>query len=248
MEPPVPYLPPPGSDYGWQDPARWGKGWDDWFYDQDPNHGDNQPSIDREAHSIADKLGANMTQEAADQLEYDLYRLRGDIYAQDSLLNETSKLAAQNPNGEQLQLAQWDPNKGTWANIEITSADNQPLQDIHTFRPNDRMTQFGESFTNDRGQIERYTSVDGDSFWFWYDDQGKVNQAVKIPSGGNESSQTSYAREQGTSWTVQGPGGTQSVDLGAGGMTVDANGPHLPSVPNSVNDAIGIPKTPRARG
>jgi hypothetical protein len=201
--------------------------------------------MDREAHSIAAHLANNETAKAADQLNYDLYQLRGDIYAQDSLLSEVSKLAREG-NGEQLQLSKWNPDRGTWDDIEITSRDGQPLVQLKTFRPDDGMNKYGEYWFNDRGQIDCYSTAAGDNFFFKYDTAGKVVESTRVSSEKDGAQQTTLARGEGRLWTfTHADGSSESVDLGSAGIVVDRNGPHLPSTSRRINEQTGIPVTPR---
>ncbi len=64
------------------------------------------------------------------ELREDLYALRGDIYAQDELLNSVYRSEA--GYGAGIVLNNWDPNLGTWGNIELTQPGCAPVT-INTF-------------------------------------------------------------------------------------------------------------------
>ena len=137
---------------------------------------------------------------------------------------------------------------GTWGDIAITTFEGERLETIRSFRPDDGITRHGQYFRNNDGQIDQFKTNEGDSFYFWYDAQGNVDQAIKIPAGADNSQQTYYMKNEDNSWTVDRPDGSkENFNLGAGGITVDRNGPHLPSVPNSINERTGIPITPMER-
>jgi hypothetical protein len=57
-------------------------------------------------------------QGAASELSEDLYAMRGDMYAQDQLLNEVNSFDNKGIGGD-LYLGNWDPQRGTWDNVQI---------------------------------------------------------------------------------------------------------------------------------
>jgi hypothetical protein len=61
-------------------------------------------------------------QGAADELAADLYQMKGDRYAQDELLSEVDSAETKGI-GADIQLNSWDPDRGTWDDIEITPND-----------------------------------------------------------------------------------------------------------------------------
>jgi len=69
-------------------------------------------------------------------LNNDLFQMRGDIYAQDELINETKNQenfqnqVNFNPNSADLFLGNWDPVIGTWDNMEIDAAGVPPQQNL----------------------------------------------------------------------------------------------------------------------
>jgi len=119
FEPRMPYGPPQGLQWGWQDPERWNRGYDTSFFQQDPNFENWQPTIQQEAQSVTGALDAGDTRGAAAELNTDLWAMRGDIYGQNELLHEVQ--TQQSGEGAQLYLGQWDPMRGSWDTIEVES-------------------------------------------------------------------------------------------------------------------------------
>ena len=118
-----------GQGWGWGDPYRWRVGWDSWFWNvnTDPNYGVWNNEINNEAVNIAGILDSGNAQLAAQQLSNDLFEMRGDMYAQDQLLANT----AEHPGiGAMLELNNWDPARGTWDDVEIQPASNDPEPNI----------------------------------------------------------------------------------------------------------------------
>jgi hypothetical protein len=64
---------------------------------------------------------------AALELKEDLYAMRGDVYAQDELLNEVNALDRKGL-GADLQLGAWDPSRGTWDQINVVQPGAPPIQ------------------------------------------------------------------------------------------------------------------------
>jgi hypothetical protein len=61
-------------------------------------------------------------QGAADELASDLYSMRGDRYAQDELLGEVNADELKGV-GADIQLNGWNPERGTWDDIQIVPGD-----------------------------------------------------------------------------------------------------------------------------
>lgn len=55
---------------------------------------------------------------AAQELDEDLYNLRGDMYAQDELLSEVNQYERKGI-GADIYLGNWNPARGTWDNIQV---------------------------------------------------------------------------------------------------------------------------------
>ena len=110
--------PPMYQHWGWHDEARWARGWDTWFWLQSPNYSDWNNNINGEAASVAFQLDTGNAQGAAVELREDLYALRGDMYAQDQLLDEVNRFENKGM-GADLYLGNWDSGRGTWDNIQI---------------------------------------------------------------------------------------------------------------------------------
>jgi hypothetical protein len=115
----IPFGPPAERHWGWQNPDAWSQGYDTSFFQQDPNFAIWQPTIQQEAQSITSALDAGATVAAANELNADLWAMRGDLYGQNELLTEVHN--QQNGEGAQLYLGQWDPMRGTWDNMEVES-------------------------------------------------------------------------------------------------------------------------------
>jgi hypothetical protein len=64
-------------------------------------------------------------QGAADELASDLYQMKGDRYAQDELLSEVNGDDFKGI-GADIQLNYWDPDRGTWDDIEVVPNDGSP--------------------------------------------------------------------------------------------------------------------------
>jgi hypothetical protein len=57
--------------------------------------------------------------------------MRGDIYAQDDLLNQVNAIERKGV-GADLQLGNWDPIRGTWDNIAVVQPGLAPIG-VQTF-------------------------------------------------------------------------------------------------------------------
>jgi hypothetical protein len=135
--PPREFRPPEGRGWGWQDPGRWSRGWDPFFFQQDPNYESWQPTINQESGSVASALNANDTPTAAAELNRDLWAMRGDIYGQNELLQEVQNQVS--GEGAQLYLGQWDPTRGSWDDIRVQA---QPAPEGYQPPPSYRMQTF----------------------------------------------------------------------------------------------------------
>ncbi len=136
--PPREFRPPEGRGWGWQDPDRWRRGWDPFFFQQDPNYETWQPGINQESTNIAGALNANDTQTAANELNNDLWAMRGDIYGQNELLQQVQS-QTQPGEGAQLYLGQWDPTRGSWDDIRVEA---QPAPPGYQSAPSFKMQTF----------------------------------------------------------------------------------------------------------
>jgi hypothetical protein len=108
--------PPEGEHWGWQDRERWNRGYDPWFFEHSPNYESWNPIIRAEARQIADLLDEGNTAAAMTLLNAELYDLRYDRYAQNELLRDVSEFER----FHRLHLDRWDPDAGTWGNIDVT--------------------------------------------------------------------------------------------------------------------------------
>ena len=116
---------PQGNHWGWQDPDAYRRGWDPRFFEQfDPNCQNWRPSINQEADTVSDILNSGDTRTGAGALNRDLWAMRGDIYAQNELLNEVKQEVT--GAGASLYLGNWDSIRGTWDNIEVVSPEPPP--------------------------------------------------------------------------------------------------------------------------
>jgi hypothetical protein len=75
-----------------------------------------------EAFNVTQRLDSGDAQGAADELAMDLYQMKGDRYAQDELLSEINSDDVKMV-GADLRLDNWDPDRGTWDDIEIVPND-----------------------------------------------------------------------------------------------------------------------------
>jgi hypothetical protein len=67
--------------------------------------------------------------------------MRGDLYAQDNLLNQVNQIE-QKGVGADIQLGAWDPDRGTWDDVEITQPGAAPIQ-VSTF------SGYGDAYPGD---------------------------------------------------------------------------------------------------
>ncbi len=132
-----PFEPPVGRGWGWQDENRWRRGWDPFFFQQDPNWRVWQTNIEAEADYVAGLLDSGNAAAAANELNQDMFEMRGDIYAQDHLLNRVNTLEVKGV-GADLNLGPWDPIRGTWDNITITPDPADTITPVQTVDPFDR--------------------------------------------------------------------------------------------------------------
>ena len=130
--PGLPFQPPQGSHWGWQDPGRFARGWDSWFFLQDPNHDKWQDPLSYATANVLLRLDLGDSQGAADELSMDLYQIKGDRYAQDELLNQIYS-ADRKGTGADLQLKNWDPDRGTWDDIQVVPDDGSQSIQINAY-------------------------------------------------------------------------------------------------------------------
>jgi hypothetical protein len=85
---------------------------------QSPNYNTWNRNIENEAVNIAFQMDRGNLQGAAMELSEGLYAMRGDMYAQDQLLNSVNRMDRKGM-GADLYLGNWDPMRGTWDNIQV---------------------------------------------------------------------------------------------------------------------------------
>ncbi len=85
-----------------------------------------------EALNIANLMDAGNPQAAADELASDLYAMRGDRYSQDELLSAVN-VDDRKGVGADIQLGNWNPDNGTWDNINIVPNDGTPAIPIPVY-------------------------------------------------------------------------------------------------------------------
>jgi hypothetical protein len=66
-----------------------------------------------------------------------MFQMRGDIYAQNELLNQVNTLENKGV-GADLNLGNWNPLRGTWDNITITPDPGDPITPVQSVDPYDR--------------------------------------------------------------------------------------------------------------
>jgi len=170
--------PPANEHWGWQDQKRWTTNYDDWFFTtQDPNFSTWEAPVKSEAAVVANLLDSGKGAEAAKELSEDLFAMKGDLYAQDELLHEIDQLEKKTV-GADLQLKQWDPNRGTWGDVEIVQTGSPPIN-IKVYGANDDFTGKGDTVATLREDINN-----GDLKNFLPDVQtafnnGTLDQALK---------------------------------------------------------------------
>ena len=103
---------------GYENPQLWNAGWNSCFFVDDPYYSVWQPTINQEAGRIASLLDSGQTSFATNELQNEMYWMRGDVYAQDELLSEVNAYDRKGV-GADLYLNNWDPYRGTWDNIQI---------------------------------------------------------------------------------------------------------------------------------
>jgi hypothetical protein len=92
-------------------------------------------NIESEADYVAGLLDSGNATGAAQELNQDMFQMRGDIYAQDQLLNRVNLLETKGV-GADLNLGNWNPLRGTWDSITITPDPNDnvtPVQSVDPF-------------------------------------------------------------------------------------------------------------------
>jgi len=67
--------------------------------------------------------------------------MKGDMYAQDNLLNQVNQIE-QKGVGADIQLGSWDPDRGTWDDVEITQPGVNPIP-VSTF------SGYGDAYPGD---------------------------------------------------------------------------------------------------
>jgi hypothetical protein len=131
----VPFSPPEGQRWGWQNPELWKRGFDadpNFFLQQDPNWNQwAQPMMDV-ALSVANRMDAGDAQGAADRLSSALYAMKGDRYSQDELLSAVN-VDDRKGVGVDMQLKSWDPVLGTWSDIKVVPGDGSPAIPIRVY-------------------------------------------------------------------------------------------------------------------